>query len=150
MAQLQRYCLTFAAVLAAAGLTGGLQPAQTAAVEVNLSDQFGSFRVVNTGPGISLKSEVEVERQVDGKWQNARVSNLLLVRSCQEKAAQKCIQLAARATLQPPPWRGTYCYSQCPISCDLDGPLPAGTYRFAITSCDGKHRFLSASFQKKE
>jgi len=150
MARLQRYGLICAAALTIAAFTRDLQPAQTVAIEVNLAEQFGSFRLVNSGPSISLNSAVEVERQENGDWQNARVSNLLLIRSCQEKASQKCIQLAARATLQPPPWRGNYCSSQCPVPCDLDGPLPPGTYRFVITSCDGKHRFHSASFQKKQ
>lgn len=123
-------------------------PSQAPAIEVKLSGGFGAFQIVNHGPLLRLSSAVEVEQRTDGVWKSARVANLLLIPKCESGAAPECVSLSTGATLQPVPWRGNYCYSQCPVSCDLDGPLPAGTYRFVVTTCDGKQRFASPAFEK--
>jgi hypothetical protein len=127
-----------------------VHPAEDPTVEVKLSEGFGAFQVVNHGPPISLSSAVEVEQQAGGLWKDARVTNLFLIPQCDSGAAPRCVSLPKGATLKPVPWRGNYCYSQCPVSCDLDGPLPAGTYRFVVATCDGKHRFASAPFEKRQ
>jgi hypothetical protein len=149
MAQLRRNQMILAAFAGAILAAAAVQPAQDPAVEVKLSDGFGAFQVVNHGPPISLSSSVEVEQQVNGLWKNARVTNLYLISKCASVSVPKCVPLATGATLQPVPWRGSYCYSQCPVSCDLDGPLPPGTYRFVVATCDGKHHFASPPFEKK-
>ena len=133
------------AIIAALAAQGAKDPA----VEVSLPGGFGAFRVVNHGPPISLSSAVEVEHLAGGVWADARVTNLDLTPKCQSVSIPNCISVAAGGTLLPVPWRGSYCYSQCPVSCDLDGQLPPGTYRFKVHTCDRKHHFVSRPFEKK-
>jgi hypothetical protein len=125
------------------------QPEPKPAVEIQLIQGFGAFMVVNHGPAVDLSSEVMVERREEGSWKNAKVANLFLAPTCTASPVSKCVSLAARASIQPVPWLGTYCYSQCPVSCDLDGPLPAGTYRFVVTTCDHRRQFNSPPFEKR-
>jgi hypothetical protein len=149
MEQLRRYALIAAACAGAAFLMPAAQPAGDGAVEVQLLGNFGAFQVVNHGAAIQLGSLVKVEAKVHGEWKDSLVANLYLIPKCASGAAPKCLSLAAGQTLQPVPWRGNYCYSQCPEPCDLDGPVPPGSYRFVVSTCDRKRQFVSAPFEKK-
>lgn len=118
-------------------------------ITVNLGQRFGEFIVINHGAGTSLQSTVIIEERSGGKWIHIPVSNMELRKSCLPTSSYpECIELAADSTLRPVPWTGRYCYSQCPNACRLDGPAPPGTYRFVITSCDGKHTYASPPFKK--
>ena len=143
MARFRRYALT-----AAAGIVTLFAAAPLPRVEIQPGGKFGEFRVVNHGAAIRLRSAVEVQRREKDKWVDAHVANLHLTASC-AGTVPDCVTLAAGATLQPVPWTGSFCASQCTVNCNLDGTAPSGTYRFAVTSCDRKFRFYSDSFEKK-
>ena len=123
--------------------------APPAQVNIELPGAFGEFRLVNRGPAVRLNSVVKVQRKVDGAWQDAPVANLYLIQSCAPAAPPECVELAAGARLKPVPWTGNSCSSQCVQNCNLDGALPAGAYRFLVTTCDRKRRFVSPQFEKK-
>jgi hypothetical protein len=125
------------------------QPAREPAVEVLLPGPFGAFQVVNHDVSIRLGTAVKVEQQVRGEWGDAAVTNLFLIHECTSAPVPKCVSLPARSTLQPVSWRGNYCYSQCPASCNLDGPVPPGVYRFVVSTCDRKRQFVSPAFERK-
>ncbi len=137
------------AVLACAAVALSTVAAAGQVVEIEVSKTFGEIQLVNRGAAIQLSSEVKVEQMVDGKWQQTPVANLYLISSCTQSPAPACVLLAANASLRPVPWRGNYCSSQCMANCNLDGPVPPGTYRYVVTSCDRKRRFYSAAFEKK-
>jgi len=142
---------TLIAVAACLGCAAArAQPAAGPMVELMLGDGFGSFTLVNRGPAVQLRSAIKVERQVDAGWQDARVTNFYLIEQCTRAPVPACITLAAGATLRPMPWLGNFCYAQCPVNCELDGPLPAGSYRFVVMTCDGTRQFASPPFQKKQ
>jgi hypothetical protein len=146
MGQLRRHTIA-AAACAAVILVASAASAQT--VDIELPGKFGEFRVVNRGTAIRLNSAVKVQRKVGSGWEDAEVSNLYLIPACQANAVPGCVSLAAKASLQPVAWRGNYCSAQCMSNCNLDGPVPPGTYRYVVTSCDHKHQFVSAAFEKK-
>jgi hypothetical protein len=148
MEHLRRYALMAAACASAACLMPGSSPAG-GAVEVQLPGTFGTFQLVNHGESTQLDSAVRVETKVDGEWKDSNVANLYLIAKCRSGAPAKCVTLAAGQTLQPMPWRGNYCSSQCPVPCDLDGPVPKGIYRFVVSACDRKRQFVSAALEKK-
>ena len=147
MVELRRYALT--AIWAGSCLAAACQSAAEPPMEVRLTKGFGAFRLINHGPAVQLASAVEVERQVDGRWTSTGVSNLYLVPKCMIGVTSKCVTLPAGGPLEPVAWRGNYCYSQCPVPCDLDSPVPAGTYRFVVSTCDRKQHFASPPFEKK-
>ena len=144
MDQLRRYAMT--ALLCS---TTMLVPSAHPQVEVQLSGKFGEFRVLNRGKQIQLNTTVKIQEKTSEGWREAPVTNLRLRASCEASAAKECMTLAAGASLQPPAWTGSYCSSQCLANCNLDGPAPPGTYRYVISSCDGKHKFVSPPFEKK-
>jgi len=129
-------------VLAAAAASGP-------EMQIELTGKFGEFRLVNRGAALQLSSAVTVEQKVNGEWKDAPVTNFYLIPSCTQGPVPDCVSLAAKASLRPVPWRGNYCSSQCPANCNLDGPVPPGTYRYVVTSCDHKQRFVSAAFERK-
>jgi len=138
------------AVCAVAGLLiASAQAAGKPALEVLLPGPFGALQVVNHGESIRLSTVVRVEQQVGADWKDTSVTNLFLIHECTTAPAPKCVSLSAGATLEPVSWRGNYCYAQCPVPCDLDGPVPPGVYRFVVSSCDHKHKFVSPMFEKK-
>jgi hypothetical protein len=128
------------ALLAAAASGGG--------VDIELPGKFGEFRVVNRGAAIRLSAAVKVQQKTGGEWRDTPVTNLHLRDSC-AKPAPECVSLGAEGRLQPVPWSGNYCSAQCPANCNLDGPAPPGIYRYVVSSCDHKRRFVSAAFEKR-
>jgi hypothetical protein len=118
-------------------------------VEIELSGKFGEFQLINRGPAIQLNSTVKVQQKISGAWQDAPVTNLYLTPWCRPEPMPDCISLARGASLQPIPWSGNYCSSQCMANCNLDGPVPPGIYRYVVASCDRKREFFSAAFEKK-
>lgn len=144
MEQLRRYAIIAAACSATMFATSAFSQ-----IEIQLPGKFGEFRVINRGEAIQLNSNVKVQQKTTGGWQDAPVSNLRLGVTCEVGTATECTTLVAGASLQPPSWTGSYCSSQCLSNCNLDGPAPPGTYRYVISSCDGKRRFVSPAFEKK-
>ncbi len=123
--------------------------AKATGVLVELGRNFGEFSVVNRGSTISLNSAVTVEQKVNGKWVRASVTNLYLRETCGAQP-QPCRRLEHNDRITAVQWTGKFCSSQCPVPCRLDGPAPPGTYRFVVTSCDGKDTFASPEFKKTD
>jgi len=98
-------------------------------VEIELGQNFGEFTIVNPGDAIALSSSVIVERKLKGHWSRTPVTNLLLREECTQ-GKPNCQKLLAKTKLRPLRWTGSFCSSQCPSSCRLDGPAPAGTGSF--------------------
>jgi len=121
---------------------------QTAAVTVELGANFGEFFVINGDQSLSLNSSVAVQQKVDGKWVPVSVTNLYLRETCATGQPPRCRKLERGERIKAARWTGNFCSSQCPGPCRLDGPAPPGTYRFAVTSCDGKETFVSPDFEK--
>jgi hypothetical protein len=122
--------------------------ANVSGVTVELGSGFGEFSVSNRGPAISLSSTVVIERKENGKWARVAVTNLRLRDVC--TATKRCREMKPNETIHAIPWTGKFCSSQCPSHCRLDGPAPPGTYRFVIIRCDGKQKFPSPEFEKKQ
>ena len=144
------------------------QPAGNAPIEFRLIESAGPVKIggpvvlcrshtsqlVNLGPSIELISTVTIERQVSGRWNDAGIKNFFLAGTCpssedwpSKNTIPRCVSLAAGAVLQPAPWLGYSCYSQCPTSCDSNLASPPGTYRFVVESCDGQRQIVSPPFQ---
>ena len=124
--------------------------ARSASVSVRLGPAFGEFLVSAGGESVSLSSAVSVEQKLNSSWVRAQVTNFYLRDKCDAVQPPRCRKLAANQTLQVMPWTGNYCSSQCPAACRLDGPAPAGVYRFSVTSCDNSETFVSPEFHKKQ
>jgi hypothetical protein len=144
----RRYAL-IAAVAGAGLLFAAPQPANGPAIEVLAPGPFGALQLVNHGQSIRLSAVLKVEQQLGNDWKDTPVTNLFLIAQCGAAPVPKCVSLPAGATFQPVPWRGNYCNSQCPVPCDLDGPVPPGVYRFVVSTCDHKRKFVSPTFEKK-
>jgi len=92
------------------------------------------IRVINSDPGdfpARLHTEVELEQEVDGRWQRAGVT-LQLRATCQDAAAD-CVTIAPRSEFSIVPWTGILGDAQC--GCLRCTPAPAAPYRFAVNSC---------------
>ncbi len=102
--------------------------------------------VVEVHGGVArLAKTIRVEREVDGRFEPlGSVAGLELRADCQTPAPE-CVEIVAGAELRPPPWLGTLGDAQC--ICTRCAPAPAGTYRFVLTSCDGRQRVESPAFE---
>jgi|GEM_PF-1442000 len=109
----------------------------------------GSFEVVNEGGEISLLSRVQVQRLFNGAWHNES-TDVRLVRSCDSSQIPNCITLHSGERLQPPPWNGYSCSSQCSASCRANVVSPPGTFRFLVTSCSGDWSIAGPAFDMSE
>jgi|GEM_PF-3057815 len=117
-------------------------------VIIKLGENFGEFFVVNQGAKVCLQSIVVVEEKSDDHWHEIPVSNLELREACLPSPPPSSVEIGASATLHPLPWTGSFCRSQCSEICRLDGPIRRGSYRFTVTTCDGKHKFSSPALEK--
>lgn len=120
----------------------------TSTVSIELGEHFGEFTLINHGQALCLKTTVVVEQKTEKQWKSIPVSNLKLRSECRAQPEPDHIELGAKSILHPVAWTGRYCSSQCPSSCRLDGEVSAGTYRFVISTCDGRQTFVSPSFEK--
>jgi hypothetical protein len=84
---------------------------------------------------VRLRPALTVERQNGSTWAEVETAGLTLRWDCQAPPPPFCMSLAPGASIQPPPWLGTTGDAQC--ICTRCGPVPAGTYRFVATNCDG-------------
>jgi hypothetical protein len=146
MGHLRRHAI---GVIVCAGVALAAARASGPGLVIELSDNVGEFRLVNHGAAIRLEASVKVQQKIGAAWQDAPVTNLYLTPACTSDPVPDCVSLAAGTSLQPVPWSGNYCSSQCMANCNLDGPVPPGIYRYVVTSCDRKQRFLSSPFEKK-
>jgi len=111
----------------------------------------GAFGVIAHGGDVTLSSNVEVQRLIDGRW--LQVDNVKLL-PCGKTMLERwhrlddrCITLRDGETLVPPPWTGDQCEPQCLLACRLGEKLPPGTFRFAVTSCPGIDMTVGPPFE---
>jgi hypothetical protein len=143
MGALRREAVMKTFVLAVAFLlVAGSSHAQS--VSVNNRTPPGAFEVVSKGGEVSLSSHVQVQRLFDGTWQN--VADVQLMRSCNQSQIPACVTLGNGEHLQPPPWNGYTCASQCPSGCRANILLPPGTFRFVVTLCSGGENIAGPAF----
>ena len=105
----------------------------------------GAFEVVNEGGEVSLSSRVQVQGLYKGAWINMG-GDVRLVRSCDIPQIPDCITLHRGERLQPPPWNGLSCSSQCLEKCRANSSAPPGTFRFVVVSCSGDKSFTGPAF----
>lgn len=108
-------------------------------------DKPGKFEVENTGPDISLRSRVEVQKHRGGVWA-AVASDVRLEEACSAEAPGQCRVLKTGGKIQPLAYDGFTCNSKCPPGCKGNAYLGPGEFRIVIHSCDGQRRFLGPAF----
>lgn len=104
----------------------------------------GSFAVENRGSDITLARPVIVQREQAGRWTD-ETTDLALLESCGQ-AGGACLTLPAGAKLNPLPWNGLVCASQCAQGCRANIYLGPGRFRFVLSSCDGRRQFHGPPF----
>jgi len=106
----------------------------------------GAFEVVSEGGEVSLSSRVQVQSLFNGVWQNED-TDVQLVRSCNPPQIPACVTLHDGERLQPPPWNGRSCGSQCSATCRINMMLPPGTFRFSVALCSGGESIVGPAFE---
>ncbi len=137
----------FGVTAAAFLLIAGSSHAQSVSIR-NLPPP-GAFEVVSEGDEVSLSSRVQVQRLINGAWQN-EPSDIRLVQYCIPPQVPPCVTLHDGEHLRPPPWNGLTCASQCPTGCRANITLPPGTFRFVVTLCSGDKSFAGPAFYMEE
>jgi hypothetical protein len=101
-----------------------------------------SFEVTNKGTGaVKLEERAAIERRgADEVWTALDGLDLgrgyHLAEGCERAPKDRCVDLAAGASLRPAPFRGYSCSSQCNGDCDKNVWL-SGSFRLSVTTCDG-------------
>lgn len=93
------------------------------------------LRVVNDDPSdfsARVRPEVEVEREVNGRWERVGVAGFQLRARC-DRDVRECVTLAPRSAITVVPWTGMLGDGQC--VCTRCAPAPAGRYRFVVNTC---------------
>lgn len=107
----------------------------------------GSVEIRATGP-VDLASELMVEGQLaDGSFASVPqldLDSMKLVSFCGQRVGT-CVRVDERG-LRPVPWTGMSCQSQCNFTCDGNIRL-SGRFRYVVTTCDGKQRFVGPVFE---
>ncbi|MCA9580212.1 MAG: hypothetical protein KC416_00375 [Myxococcales bacterium] len=91
---------------------------------------------------VSLSTRVAVERQQGASW--TKVASPFLLRDNCTDQPSPCRPLGPGGALTAPPWLGAKEAAQC--DCGTCTPLPAGTYRFVVRSCEGERSLASRPF----
>jgi hypothetical protein len=119
--------------------------AQTA-ITIRSLDKPGAEIVENHGQSQTVRVHVEVEQRDGEKWKDTGTNVKLVERCTEAEADQTCRNLPAGARLTVAPWNGMDVGGQCPESHSIDENIGPGTFRFVVTSCDGKDRFEGDPF----
>ena len=105
-----------------------------------------ALSIANHGASaVSLRTAVAIEVDHAGAFAELSSASTLALRYDCEHEAERCVTLAPGAELLPPDWLGTSGDVQC--VCTRCAPVEAGSYRFAVTTCDGAHRVESNAFE---
>jgi len=122
-------------------------PASGPAVEVRNGPSPGSVEIRAT-EAVDLAPELMVEQQRnDGTFElliGLDVDSMKLVTSCDQHVG-RCVRVDERG-LRPVPWTGMSCSSQCNHICRSNVPR-SGRFRFVVTTCDGRQRFVGPVFE---
>lgn len=101
--------------------------------------------VVNEGDSVvSLKTEIKVEQKKSDIFETVKDVHQLLLRSSCRAKVDSCVVLKPKETLKTASWK-MMGDAQC--DCEECWHIPAGGYRFVLTSCDGKEVFKSSPFR---
>ena len=125
------------------GPRGGAVPPSPSSLHLWLRGP-GALAIENRGASPArLAWAVAIEKKTDAGW-SRMPAELHLFEQCPapEAPGDGCVELAPGATLRPVHWSGFFGCTQCG-PCDKNIPAAAGTYRFVVTSCDGKMRATS-------
>jgi len=136
---------TLLLVVMTAGLTALAAQPGAADVVLHNDGNPGGLRVENRGSAISLSSQIVVERIRDGAWIRTPV-RMELLEKCLADDPPACVTMEAAATIRTVPWKGNTCSGQCPHSCRSNHYAGPGQFRFVVTTCDGKQRFVGPEF----
>ena len=131
------------AILAAFLLVAGGAHAQS--VSVYNTTPPGAFEVVNEGSEVSLSSHVQVQRLVNGAWQNEH-TDLQLSRACDSPQVLDCITLHSGEHVRSQQWSGWSCGNNCSPGCRANSLLTPGTFRFVVVLCSGEESFAGPTF----
>jgi hypothetical protein len=127
------------------GLAAGVR-AEAQEVRIDLGSRFGQFSVVAPEGHVSVSSRIEVERLVDGTWQDSGVAKLMLREDCSPVPSRlpACRTLAPSQSVKVQPWTGYICNAQCSVGCHGEGfAQPGETFRIVVKSCDGAQSWFS-------
>jgi len=108
----------------------------------------GAFEVVSEGGEVSLSSRVEVQLFSNGTW--GKVAHVQLMRDCNSPPIPACVTLHDGEHLQPPPWSGYTCGSQCSEGCRANIVLPPGMFRFVVALCSSGESIAGPAFDMEE
>ena len=133
------WALPMMALLSCAG------SAEQATVVVRNLSPAGAFEVENQGLDIELAWTVTVQRYADGHWTD-EVTDLALAEECGQAPESGCVRLTHSAKIRPKRWNGLTCGSQCPAPCRANVYLGPGRFRFVVSSCDRRQRFVGPPF----
>jgi len=125
---------------------GGKPAAAGPAIVVRNLDTPGALVIENHGPTAMLRDRFAVESQHEGTWEDTGID---LELSGQRPRGQQetCEELRAGAGLRPARWSGWTCGGQFTQPCRQTAYIGPGTFRFVVSSCDGKHRWEGPPFE---
>jgi hypothetical protein len=84
--------------------------------------------------------ELDIEREVGGRWESTGVSNMLMQTRCfDQRPADGCVTIPARGAYRPLPWRGWFGCTQCMV-CRANVPAAPGRYHIVAHGCAGSGR----------
>lgn len=115
-------------------------------ITIKSLDKPGSLVVENHGPTRTLSKRIAVEARREGRWEDTEIDMKLETRCEEAEPPQACVELPSGATMAPVSWDGHSCGGQCRDQCPINSYIGPGTFRFALTSCDGKQRWEGAPF----
>jgi hypothetical protein len=104
----------------------------------------GAVEVRNDGDvPVRVAFELDIEREVGGRWESTHVSNMLAQTKCFDpRPADVCVTIPAHGAFRPLPWRGWFGCTQCLI-CRANVPASPGRYRIVAIGCAGGDRVES-------
>jgi hypothetical protein len=106
----------------------------------------GKFSIEATKSPVKLQVVADIQGLRDGKWQSMPVDagrGYRLLSGCGD-IKDTCITVATK--IEPVPWTGMSCSSQCNKTCDKNAPLAAGDYRLVVKTCDDGKPIAGPSF----
>lgn len=113
---------------------------------VIMASNGGRFYVENRGvAAVSLSSTVLVERGDGTHWLPTNVRFVALTERCGDPVPP-CVEVAPGRTFNAVPWDGHTCSGQCQRTCRSNHPVAPGFYRFVLSTCSGRERYVSNGF----
>jgi hypothetical protein len=112
---------------------------------VNANGEVSPIVEAHEDEQLTVQKRIVVETETDGTFRAVDVRGLTLRASCDAPEVD-CIELARGGGLRPPPWNARSGIGQC-VPVNEGRAVPAGVYRFVVTTCEGGHRVESEPFR---